>query len=55
MNAIDIAVISVVCIAVIGVIDKLVYRKIKGKGGCCDCSSCGANCPHCKSKKDTDN
>ena len=32
MNAIDIAVISVVCIAVIGVIAYLVYRKIKGKG-----------------------
>ena len=51
MGPVDIAVIVVVGLAVIGVAAYLIYRKVKHKGGCCDCSSCGGNCQCCKSKE----
>ena len=52
MNAIDIAVIVIVCVAVVGVAGYLIYRKLKHKGGCCDCSSCNGACNCCSAHKD---
>ena len=55
MNPVDIAVRVIVGVAVVGIAAYLIYRKVKGKGGCCDCSSCsscGGSCPHCKPKED---
>lgn len=52
MGPVDIAVIVIVGVAVLGVAAYLIYRKVKGKGGCCDCSSCGGSCPHCHPKQD---
>lgn len=53
MNPVDIAVIVIVCVAVVGVVSYLIYRKIKHKGGCCDCgSSCNGNCSCCNKKQD---
>lgn len=55
MGPVDIAVIVIVGVAVLGVVAHLIYRKVKGKGGCCDCSdcsSCGGFCPHCHPKQD---
>lgn len=52
MNGVDIAVIVVVSVAVLAAVGYLIYRKVKHKGGCCDCSSCGGNCNCCKQKKD---
>ena len=52
MSPLDIAIIVIVSVAVVGVIFWLVYRKIKHKGGCCDCSSCNGSCPCCDNKKD---
>ena len=37
MNAVDIAVIVIVSVAVVAVAGWLIYSKIKGKGGCCGC------------------
>ncbi|MDE6585095.1 MAG: FeoB-associated Cys-rich membrane protein [Clostridia bacterium] len=54
MGPVDIAVIVVVGIAVIGIAVYLIYRKVKHKGGCCDCSFCGGNCSCCK-KEDKEN
>lgn len=52
MGAVDIAVIIIVSVAVVAVAGWLIYRKVKHKGGCCDCGcGCGANCEHCKDKK----
>lgn len=54
MNTIDIAVIVIVGVAFIAVMGYLIYRKVKGKGGCCDCgcscSLCNA-CPHCNTRE----
>ncbi|MDE7083246.1 MAG: hypothetical protein K2O89_06075 [Clostridia bacterium] len=54
MNGVDIAVIVIVCVAVVAVAGYLIYRKVKHKGGCCDCSSgsCNGSCPHCHPKQD---
>lgn len=46
MNPIDIAVIVCVSILVAGVAAYLIYRKVKHKGGCCDCG-CGGHCSEC--------
>lgn len=54
MNGVDIAVIVIVGIAVLGVVGWLIYRKIKHKGGGCDCG-CGScnGCTLCnKSRED---
>lgn len=50
MNAWDIAIIVIVCVAFAGVCGWLLFRRLKHKGGCCgcDCVSCGGGCPHCK-------
>lgn len=53
MNPIDIAVIVLVSVAVLVISGYLIYKKIKGKGGCCgcDCSACigcTSNCKHDK-------
>ena len=45
MSGIDIAVIVIVSVAVLAVAAVLIYRKIKHKGGCCDCGC--KTCPHC--------
>lgn len=50
MNGVDIAVIVIVGLAVIGVAAYLIYRKVKHKGGCSDCSSCNENCGYCKNR-----
>lgn len=51
MGAVDIAVIVIVSVAVVGVAAYLIYRKIKHKSGCCDCSSCNGGCDCCKKQK----
>lgn len=52
MNGVDIAVIVIVSVAVIGIAAWLIYRKVKHKGGCCDCG-CGCNgCTACGKNKD---
>lgn len=52
MNAVDIAVIVAVGIAAVVAVGYLVYKRIKHKGGCCDCSACGRKCSRCKTQKD---
>lgn len=53
MGPIDIAVIVVVCVAVLGVAGYMIYRKIRHKPIGCDCSSCDG-CRGCNRKKDED-
>ncbi len=49
MSGVDIAIVVVVCVAVVAAAGVILYRKLKHKGGCCDCGSdCGGNCAHCK-------
>lgn len=52
MGAFDIAVIVVISVAVVAVVASLIYKKIRHKGGACDCgcSDC-ACCDKCKNKK----
>ena len=52
MSPCDIIVLIVISVAVVGVIGWLIYRKVKGKGGCCDCG-CN-NCPACDKGKRKD-
>ncbi len=49
MNAFDIVVTVIIAVSALAVIGWLIYKKIKGKGGCCDCSGCTA-CDKCKKK-----
>lgn len=50
MGPVDIAIVVIVSVAAVGVTGWLVYRKIKGKGGCdCGCGGCSA-CDKCKNK-----
>lgn len=49
MNAVDIAVIVVVSLAVLGVVGWIIYRKVKGKKVCCDCDC--SSCKGCGEKK----
>lgn len=51
MNSVDIVVTVVIAVAVVGVIGWLVYRKVKHRGGCCDCNGCTA----CDKYKKEDN
>lgn len=57
MGPVDIAVLVIVCVAVAAVSAYLIYRKVKHKGGGCDCGGgcegCSAcrNCAHCGSEK----
>ena len=52
MNAVDIAVIVIISVAVVAGAGWLIYSKIKGKGGCCGCGCKG--CTACrKCKKDS--
>lgn len=46
MNGVDIAIIVVVCAAFAAAVGFLIYRKVKHKGGCCDCGCehCSGNC-----------
>ena len=55
MNAVDIAVIVIVSVAVLGVIGYIIYRKLKHKGiGCdCGCSSC-SGCTACAGQHEKD-
>ena len=51
MGACDIIVLVVISAAVVGVLGYLIYRKVKHKGGCCDCGCSG--CTACdKGKKE---
>ena len=50
MGACDIIVLVVISVSIVGVFGWLIYRKIKHKGGCCDCGCDG--CTACdKGKK----
>ena len=49
MNGFDVVVIVVISVAVAGVIGWLIYRKVKGKGGCCDCGC--SSCDKCNKEK----
>jgi hypothetical protein len=44
MSAFDIAIIILVSVAFVAVVAGVIYKKVKGKGGC-DCGCDG--CPHC--------
>lgn len=50
MNVTDIVAIVVVSVAVLAALGVILYRKLKHKGGCCDCGNCSAcgGCSHCK-------
>ena len=52
MNGIDIAIVVGISVAVVAVLGWLIYRKIKHKGGCCDCG-CGG-CTACSKGKKED-
>ena len=48
MTPIDIAIIVLASVAFVGVAGYLIWRKVKGKGGCdCGCSGCPHSC-NCK-------
>lgn len=52
MGPFDIIVIVLLSVAVLAVIGSVIYKKMSGKGGGCDCGCEG--CPHscaCKGKK----
>lgn len=51
MNPVDIAVVVIIGVVVIAVAGRLIYRKVKHKGGCCDCGCNGCTmCDKCKHK-----
>lgn len=50
MGTVDIIVLCIVGAAAVGIAAYLIYRKVKHKGGCCDCGSC-SSCPHCDKNK----
>lgn len=51
MGVVDIVIVCVVGVAFLSAIGIIIYRKVKGKGGCdCGCSSCPHAC-NCHSKK----
>lgn len=53
MGPFDIAIVVIISVAVVGVIGWLIYRKVKHKGGCCDCGCSGCTaCDKCKKDKD---
>jgi hypothetical protein len=47
MSAFDIIVIIAVSVAFVAVVGTVIYKKVKHKGGGCDCGCSG--CPHCNS------
>ena len=47
MSGVDIAVTVVVCAAALAALGFILYRKLRHKGGCCDCGDC-CGCSHCK-------
>ncbi|MDE7453260.1 MAG: FeoB-associated Cys-rich membrane protein [Clostridia bacterium] len=50
MNGWEIAVLVIVCAAFAAAVGFMIYRKIKHKGGCCDCGCDGCTgCSKCKS------
>ncbi|MDE5943843.1 MAG: FeoB-associated Cys-rich membrane protein [Clostridia bacterium] len=54
MNGWDIAILIVVCLAVAAVVGWLIYRKVKHKGGGCDCGCGGCTaCDKCKPNSDS--
>lgn len=58
MNAVEIIVLIVVCLAFVAAVAGIIIGKIRHKGGCCDCGKSGgcAGCSHCAAvpvKKDT--
>ena len=52
MGAVEIAIVTVVGVAFLAAVGVIIYRKVKHKGGCCDCgcSSC-PSCSACSQKK----
>ena len=54
MSGADIAVIVVVSVAFAAAVGIMIWRKLKHKGGCCDCDcchSCSQTCDKCKKDK----
>ncbi|MDE7439684.1 MAG: FeoB-associated Cys-rich membrane protein [Clostridia bacterium] len=52
MNACDIIVTVVLSLAVVAVIAIGIYKKVKHKGGCCDCGCNGCTaCDKCKKEE----
>ena len=50
MGPCDIIVLVVISLSVVGVLSGLIYKKLKHRGGCCDCGCSG--CTACdKGKK----
>lgn len=52
MNAGEIAVLVIVCVAFVAAVVGIIVGKVRHKGGCCDCScgksgACSSACPHC--------
>lgn len=56
MNTCDIIVVGVIALSVIAVLGIGIYKRIKGKGGYCDCSGCSAcrACDKCKKEENKD-
>ena len=51
MGALDIVLLILLGAAVCGVVARAIWRKVRHKGGCCDCSGC-KDCPHnCSGKR----
>lgn len=50
VGAFDIVAIVLISAAVLGVIGRIIYKKVTHKGGgCCDC--CDGCCAHCRTKE----
>ena len=48
MNPLEIAIIIIVCVAFVAAVTFTVIRKVKHKGCCDECSSCGGACANCR-------
>ena len=54
MNSLEIAIIVIVCAAFVAAVTVTVIRKVKHKGCCDECSSCGNACAHRKPAEKND-
>jgi hypothetical protein len=52
MSGVDIAIVVIVCVAFVGVVGTIIYKKLTGKSSGCDCGC--HDCPHCSSCKPHD-
>ncbi len=52
MNAFDIVVTVIIAVSALAVTGWLIYKRVKRKGGCCDCGCSGCTaCDKCKKNK----